>query len=101
MSASCLFTNSVSWSVSPDQLSGLIGARPRPVFTALDFGHWAVIRDVPTQSGSAIQQSTPDKADRSTLAPWSGQDNVARFDQVELSALPRFRTDAGESEASA
>jgi hypothetical protein len=97
MSAFCLFTNSAARSVSPDQLSGFIGARPRPAFTAVDFRHWAVIRDVTAQTGFANRQFAPDKVDRSSLALWSEKDGVARaIDQVELSLLLRFRTDAGD-----
>jgi hypothetical protein len=51
MSAFCLFTNSVARSVSSDQLSGFIGAWPRPAFIAVDFRHWAVIRDVTAPTG--------------------------------------------------
>jgi hypothetical protein len=34
----------------------------------VDFGHWAIVRDVTAQDGSVIQESTPDKADRPSLA---------------------------------
>jgi hypothetical protein len=78
MSAFCLFTNSAARSVSSDQLSGFIGAPPRPAFTAVDFRHWAVIRDVTAPTGFANRQFTPDKVDRFSLALWSEKDGVAR-----------------------
>ena len=78
MSVFCLFTNSTGRSESPDQLSGFIGARPRSAFAAVDFRHWAVIRDVTAQTGFANRQFIPDKFDRSSLAVWSEKDRVAR-----------------------
>jgi Domain of Unknown Function (DUF1080) len=34
----------------------------------VDFGHWSVVRDPTVHDGSAIQESTPDRSDRPSLA---------------------------------
>jgi hypothetical protein len=80
MSAICILANSAPCSASSDQRSG--GG------------------DVTAQTGCAIQQITPDKVDRSSLALWSEKDSVAHFDQIELPAFAAVQNGCRRDQAS-